>query len=275
MVSDQNNIDNYGKLNQESYVKQLHLLQKLEESSSYLIYRDIPMLLSKHLRQRVSGHTLNILDIGCSIGTSILYFTEALKSYPYEFNITGIDINSEALAVARKRFPMVMFQQISDTHALDDLGQFDLIICHFVLVEMHSDDMLNLLQKTRQLLSPPGLMFMTNPTVDIYDPKNDWYGINNKFIVNAPLEIEAQSDSKIGYAENQTVTLQVIDPKTDTEIITFHDFIHSEQAYDDAYQKAGFSLLDRHFPLGLSTDKIPWLNECHKPRLRIDILSCD
>lgn len=274
MVFESNDIDHYQTLNQESYSKQLYLLKKLEESNSYLIYRDIPILLSKHVPQRISNDQINILDIGCSIGTSLLYFTNALQTYDYKLNAMGIDINADALAIARERFPTATFQQISDTDSWDDLGPFDLIICHFVLVEMHSDQMLNLLKKARKLLSSHGLMFVTNPTLDIYYPENDWYGVNNKFVDNIPIKTEGDIKSSLEYRENQTVILQAIDPNTNTEIITFHDFIHSEHAYDTAYQNAGFNLLERYFPMGLSTDKIPWLSELHKPRLRIDILSC-
>lgn len=264
---------NYKQLNQGAYSANIAFLDQLEGVNSYLIYRDLDLLLSKHLLREKLGKSIRVLDIGCSIGTSLLYFQNVLSKYDYELDILGIDINVEALAYARQRFPDIQFKQISIGESLDKFGKFDLIICNFVLVEMHSDQMLELLIQANTLLTQHGILFSANPTPDIYNPQYDWYGINNRYQNNSLLWKTAHDVS--GYYENQTVTLQILDPRTNKEIITFHDFFHSQEAYEKSYHLAGLCVREQFFPLGCATDNIPWLCEFKTPRLRIDILSCN
>jgi len=262
------------KLNQKNYSKNPSDFKKLEDLNSYLIYRDVSVLLEKHLFNRISvDHVIHILDIGCSVGTSIIHFSQKIKSFGFNIKVTGIDLNAVTLNTAAKRLPDVKFKQITIEDSLKDLGKFDLIICNFVLVEMSTIAMQKLLIKAQKLLHKKGIMVVSNPTTAIYRAENRWYGLNNQFITNRPSLPPKTGFTDWEFTEDQAVTLQIIDPITQKEIVTFHDFLHTEKSYDAAYNVSNLRLLDRHKPLGKLDDEIQWLDEKEKPRLMIDVVT--
>ena len=87
------------------------------------------MFYKKILRVIYEINPKNILDVGCGEG----YMSERIfKQFP-DSHITGIDINSEAIKIAKSRCSDVRFQ-VEDIYAIPfDTNSFDLVICSEVL----------------------------------------------------------------------------------------------------------------------------------------------
>ena len=68
----------------------------------YLAYRDLPAIFDKHVTGR------DALDFGCGAGRS----TRFLKKLG--FNVTGIDISSSMIEMARKADPRGNYQLVGD-----------------------------------------------------------------------------------------------------------------------------------------------------------------
>ena len=96
------------------------------ERSEYLA-----KLLSRHLRPDAA-----ILEIGCNVGRNLHYLLEAGFT-----NLTGIEINSEAIALLRKAFPDVAQRATllvgPVERILPTLGNFDCVYTMAVLMHIH------------------------------------------------------------------------------------------------------------------------------------------
>src|SRR5215470_1443210 len=82
--------------------------------------RRLKALLAAHYR-RTSGQTL--LDVACGTGGHAPYLRD-------EFAYEGLDLDAEMLAVARERFPDLVFHQ-GDMVDFDLGRQFDVVTCLF------------------------------------------------------------------------------------------------------------------------------------------------
>ena len=76
---------------------------------------------------------ITILDIGCGIGYLTNYFSDMGKA-------TGVDINEEALSIARNNFPnttYLNFDIIKNSHCFN---KFDFIICNNIIEHLVDED---------------------------------------------------------------------------------------------------------------------------------------
>ncbi len=94
------------------------------------------------------------LDVGCNIGCAV----EAARWNG--FAATGLELNPEAVKVARRTFPRNEFAQST----LDELAEgreFDMIFCTEVVEHVsHPDSFLDSLSRA---LTPGGMLFLTTP----------------------------------------------------------------------------------------------------------------
>jgi SAM-dependent methyltransferase len=107
--------------------------------------------------QKPTRQTIRILDAGCGTGCG----TEYLAHLNPEAEVTGIDLSTGALAVARERCQKsgatnVEFQHLSLFDAEQLPGEFDLINCVGVL--HHTADPIRGVQTLAQKLAPGGLL---------------------------------------------------------------------------------------------------------------------
>jgi len=86
----------------------------------YLAYRDLPTIIGKHVRGRKA------FDFGCGTGRSTRFL------HKLGFDVVGVDIADEMLALARKRDPEGEYRLVPDGY-LDDFetGSFDLVLSVF------------------------------------------------------------------------------------------------------------------------------------------------
>jgi len=86
-----------------------------------------------------------ILELGCNRGNFIGF----LKKLGFT-NITGVEINQSAYKKCKERFPEFEFINKSIEDYFRELP-FDLVITCGVLIHIHSDNLLNIVKKIREL----------------------------------------------------------------------------------------------------------------------------
>jgi 2-polyprenyl-3-methyl-5-hydroxy-6-metoxy-1,4-benzoquinol methylase len=266
--------DEYKRLNQDNYKEKASDHGTLSlDATLYLAYRDVGELLSRHLYgNRKKTDTIKILDFGCGAGLSTQIFSNKInQDAGFKISVTGVDVSAENLALAREKLPTADFKLIVPGDKLNDLEKFDLIVCNFVLVEMESKDMTEVLRILNSKLSENGILIVTNTTAQLYRPENSWYTFNTQFPENKPTRV-SDDHSKLKYYEDQPIKVQVFANKERTQSFTFSDHFHSGSAYRTAYNTAGLKLLEMHKPIGKVEDKIEWESEKDTPPYKIHVL---
>ena len=108
------------------------------------------------LRSRRS--TLRILDVGCGSGYAVTRFLGAPAD-----EVLGIDLHEPNIRYATEHFsrPGLQFACRTAASVADSAGSFDVIVLADVLE--HLDDPAKVLQESRKVLSPGGLLLVTVP----------------------------------------------------------------------------------------------------------------
>lgn len=241
-------------------------------STLYLAYRDIPTLLHNHLFEKVKSEKIRVLDFGCGAGLSTELITTIINDAGYQTEIYGIDISEENIKFARQRLDNATFLKITPGESLKQLGEFDLIICNFVLVENQQDKMNAILEDIQSLLSETGIAIITNCSSKAYKTSNKWYTFNNQFAENYPSQLNEQ---QLKFKEDQAIKVQVFASHGSDISFTFYDFFHSGAVYRNAYQAAGLELIETHKPIGKESDGIAWEAEKESSPYKIHVLSKD
>jgi SAM-dependent methyltransferase len=101
---------------------------------------------------------LDILDFGCGVGNSLPYFR---RHFPRS-RITGTDVSSRSLAVAKQRFPAVAnLAQMSSNGSLPFASEsFDIAFAACVFHHIPHDEHVALLREWRRILKPGGRAFV-------------------------------------------------------------------------------------------------------------------
>lgn len=76
---------------------------------------------------------LEILEVGCNVGLNI----NILKKMDFQ-NLSGLDINKNALSIAKERYPDVIFYE-SSIESFNTKKRFDLVFTMGVLIHIHPD----------------------------------------------------------------------------------------------------------------------------------------
>lgn len=116
----------HNEKNQKNYEKDAATHNKLGLNSTlYLAYRDLPILLRRHLPKQTS---YRILDFGCGAGLSTELITKIIADVGHKAEICGIDISEQNIKFARQRLPQTEFVKINPGESLSHLGKFDIEI---------------------------------------------------------------------------------------------------------------------------------------------------
>lgn len=132
-------------------------LRRVEDQNPHLIQRLRVLELAFEDFATTQGRT--VLDIGCGNGRL------ALMLYERGLNVTGADISTESLRIARSRFtgsaaPVPQFVEC-DAAQVDSLGRFDLLTCTEMLE--HVPDARAVLLAARRAVREQGYLFVTVP----------------------------------------------------------------------------------------------------------------
>jgi|SRR3989339_1576206 len=124
------------------------------------------LLISNHVTDKLSRknkNEINIIDIGCSIGTFAIEFAKV------GYNTYGIDFDSCAIERAiklskeEKVSPIFITGDVSDLNV--DIPLIDIAICFDIFEHLHDDELGSLLVSIKKRLAKDGcLVFHTFPT---------------------------------------------------------------------------------------------------------------
>lgn len=89
-----------------------------------------------------------VLDIGCGPGTFTQHF--AAKG----FSVTGIDLSTTMIEIARKKLPQVNFRLMDMRHLDFSANSFDAIFCAYSLIHIPSEEIVETLTGFRKVLRP-------------------------------------------------------------------------------------------------------------------------
>jgi ubiquinone/menaquinone biosynthesis C-methylase UbiE len=265
-------IDAHRNRNQDNYSKNSATHNELINSTLLLAYRDISQLLKRHLFDKFPKDHYSLLDFGCGAGLSTELYVKEILDVEKTVSVTGVDISEENLLYARKRLPKGNFIKIPAEASLD-LGQFDIIVCNFVLVEVRYPEMVSILKSLQKSLNPEGILIVTNCSSKVYRRDLKWNSFNGNFPENEPT-VERKGMKKL--VEDQPIKVElIISEDKDTGIVksfNFFDFFHPGRQYKKAYEESGLQLLETHKPMGSLADGVAWKSELRYSPYKIHVL---
>lgn len=264
-------LSTHAEMNQKKYSEDAITHSELGlDSTLFLAYRDLPMLIQKHLLPKLEETSVRVLDVGCGAGLSTELIFKMLTKEGLKVDLYGIDISKDNLELAKKRLPSANFIYRADCVEEDLHGNFDLVVCNFVLVENTKANMLAIMKNIHSYLSENGIAIITNCASAAYKKYNKWRTINNAFPENMPL---TDINGKPAFREDQPIKVEVFASNTNSLSFTFFDFFHSGSEYRKSYEAAGLELLQAHKPTGKASDNIVWLDESVKSPYKIHIVA--
>ena len=210
---------------------------KLEfPNTYYLAYRDLPEIISRH----VDGQ--RAIDFGCGTGRSSRF----LKSMG--FNVTGIDISSDMLEIARGIDVSGDYQLVSNGN-YDHLGidQFDLVQSIFTFDNIPGwENRTNIFKGLRSLLKDSGRMICLDSTPELYI---------NECASFTTGEFPENRNARTGDIV-KCIMLDVEDKRP------VEDIFWSVEDYKKLFYNAGLEIEATYKPLGYDHEPYSW--KCEK-----------
>lgn len=123
-------------------------MNKIDWHARYTQQASWTRLLREHLLHRAGlGQATRILEVGCGTGA-------ILAELPATTQIVGLDIDREALRLARRHAPAAALSR-ADAHGLPFAsGVFGIVFCHYLLLWL--DEPLTALREMTRLCKPGG-----------------------------------------------------------------------------------------------------------------------
>jgi SAM-dependent methyltransferase len=201
----------------------------------YLAFRDIPAIIGPV----ASGSTA--LDFGCGAGRS----TRFLR--PLGFDVVGVDISAEMLALAREADPEGTYRLVSGGES-DTLGErsFDLVLSAFTFDNVPGwENKERLFRMIGACLRDGGRLLNVVSSPELY--VNEWASFSTR-------EFAGNATAKTGDLV-RTVMLDVPDRRPVVDVFW------TDADYREVYRRAGLAVRGVHRPLGSSSDPCTWVNE--------------
>lgn len=201
----------------------------------YLAYRDLPAIIASHAQGKKA------IDFGCGTGRSTRFLRDL------GFDVVGIDISDEMLALARKRDPNGDYRLIPDGN-IDCLppNTYDLVLSAFTFDNIPTmEKKVRLFHSLKISLKPNGCIVSMVSSPEIY--VNEWASFSTK---DFPQNRTAKSGEKVFI-----VMLDVEDRRP------VEDIVWMDQAYHETYKLAGLTPVDVYRPLGEQSEPYNWVSE--------------
>lgn len=139
----------------------------------YLAWREEePLLFRDELQDLADCLPPNsmVLDVGCGAGVPVVLFLSG------KFRVTGVDISSEQLTLARRRVPHATFLQ-QDMVSLDvPPNSFNAITCLYALIHVPRDQHARVLANFQRVLKPNGFLLLITGNGDLPNDLSDFFG---------------------------------------------------------------------------------------------------
>jgi SAM-dependent methyltransferase len=201
----------------------------------YLAYRDLPAILSAHVRGRKA------IDFGCGAGRS----TRFLRNLGFE--AAGVDISEDMLAKAREIDPHGDYRLTAEEGPVSFQERaYDLVLSVFTFDNIPTKDQkVRLFRSLGRLLNPGGRIVSLVSSPEIYT--HEWASFSTK---DFPENRLARSGDKV------RIVMTDVEDRRPVE-----DVLWADEAYREVYALAGLELLETVRPLGRSDEPYPWVNE--------------
>lgn len=201
----------------------------------YLAYRDLPSILSEHVRGR------RAIDFGCGTGRS----TRFLKQLGFE--TVGVDIAPDMLAHAREKDPDGDYRLVADG-SLGTLspGSFDLVLSAFTFDNVPTfEKKVELFRLLGNLLNRTGRIVDLVSAPEIYT--HEWASFTTK---DFPENRNARSGEQV-----KIVMLDVPDRRP------VEDILCTDEDYAEIFRRAGMERIAVYRPLAAPDEPFRWVNE--------------
>lgn len=212
----------------------------LEFKNTYhLAFRDIPAILSEHVRGRKS------MDFGCGTGRS----TRFLRQLGFE--VTGIDIADDMIRKARELDPSGDYRLVLNDGPGDDLsslqpGAYDLVLAAFTFDNIAGrDSKVRILHDLGSLLDQEGRIVLVVSRPEIYT--HEWASFTTKAF---PENRAAKSGDKV-----RIIVTDHADPRP------VEDILWTDEAYHEVFKEAGLRLLRKYEPRARGDEPYNWGSE--------------
>jgi SAM-dependent methyltransferase len=215
----------------------------------YLAFRDLPTIIGSV----PSGATA--LDFGCGAGRSTRFLRRL------GFDVMGVDISAEMLAMARAADPEGSYRLVSDgePNLVGERG-FDLVLSAFTFDNVPGwENKERLLRMIGESLRDGGRFVNLVSSPEIY--VHEWASFSTK-------EFPGNTTAKTGDVV-RTVMLDVADGRP------VDDIFWTAADYREVYRRAGLAVREVHQPLGSSSDPCAWVNETRVAPWTIYVLTPD
>ncbi|MBZ5612402.1 MAG: methyltransferase domain-containing protein [Acidobacteriia bacterium] len=226
----------------------------LEFKNTYhLAYRDLPAILSEHVRGRKS------VDFGCGAGRS----TRFLRQLGFE--VTGVDIAEDMIRKARELDPSGDYRLVRGGDSGDDLsvlqaGSSDLVLAAFTFDNIAGRDIkVRLLRDLCRLLSRDGRLVLIVSRPEIYT--HEWASFSTR---DFPENQAAKSGDKVRIIVTDHADRRPVE-----------DILWTDETYRDVFHDAGLRLLRKYEPLGREDEPYRWVSELEIAPWAVYVLEAD
>lgn len=139
----------------------------------YLAWRDEEPLLFRDelqdLADRLPPNAM-VLDAGCGAGVPVALFLSE------KFRVTGIDISSEQVNLARQHVSNATFLQQDMISLHVPPNSFDAITCFYALIHVPRNQHARVLENFHRALKPNGLLLLITGNGDLPNDLSDFFG---------------------------------------------------------------------------------------------------
>lgn len=187
--------------------------------------------------------TARVLDIGCAEGGNMVNFAETYpKSYSLGVDLSKVQIDNGNTIIKALGFTNIELKAMSITDLDESVGKFDYIICHGVFSWVPDFVKDKILEITKKLLSPNGILFISYNTLPGWNMQksirdmmlfhaNTFTGARDKFqqaklfldFVNESLEGTTTPYAKFLQEETKFLSVQ-------NESYLIHEYLGEENA---------------------------------------------
>ncbi|MBN1512069.1 MAG: class I SAM-dependent methyltransferase [Phycisphaerae bacterium] len=201
----------------------------------YLAFRDLPGLLSRHVRGR------RALDFGCGTGRSTRFLAK------HGFQAVGVDVAAEMVDRAHTIDPTGDYRMVSDGDLREfEDACFDLILAAFTFDNVPTrTQKVALFRELRRLLRADGRMVNLVSAPEIY--WHEWASFSTR---DFPENRRARCGDPV-----RIVVTALEDRRPAVDVLWPDD------AYRDVFAEAGLQVHDVHRPLGRPSEPYDWVSE--------------
>jgi SAM-dependent methyltransferase len=201
----------------------------------YLAYRDLPELVSRHVRGR------RALDFGCGTGRSARFLAGL------GLEVTGVDIAADMIRLALDADPAGDYRLIDDGDFRQfDGGAFDLVLSVFTFDNIPTAARkIGIFSELARLVAPEGRIISVVSAPEIY--LNEWASFSTKDF----------PENRLAGA-GDTVKIIITDTEDSRPVV---DIVWPDAAYQDVYRRAGLDAVETLKPLATGKEPYAWVSE--------------